>query len=56
MNNLKTIAVRGGLLAMIVFASACVVAPREGYYDNDHHRYYHENQWHDCGERDEHCR
>jgi hypothetical protein len=52
----KLLAVRGCLLGLIVFASACVVAPREGYYDNDHHRYYHENAWHDCGERDEHCR
>jgi hypothetical protein len=44
------------LLALITLASACVVAPREGYYDGNHHRYYHENAWHDCGERDEHCR
>jgi hypothetical protein len=52
----KLIAVRGCLLGLIVFASACVVAPREGYWDHDHHRYYHENAWHDCGDRDEHCR
>jgi hypothetical protein len=47
-----------GTLAAI--ASGCVVAPRdsyhEGYYDRDHHRYYHERGWHDCVERDEHCR
>jgi hypothetical protein len=49
--------VKGGfLLGLIALASACVVAPREGYYDSDHHRYYHENNWHDCGDRDEHCR
>lgn len=55
---------RGGLvLGLIALSSACVVAGpgyhdgyREGYYDRDHHRYYHENRWHDCGERDEHCR
>jgi hypothetical protein len=49
--------VKGGiLLGMIMFASACVVAPREGYYDHDQHRYYHENTWHDCVDHDEHCR
>jgi hypothetical protein len=48
--------IKGGLLlGLMVLASACVVAPREGYYDGSHHRYYHENAWHDCGERDEHC-
>jgi hypothetical protein len=56
------------LLGLIVVASACVVEPREGYrdepregyrdgyYDSDHHRYYHEHRWHECVERDEHCR
>ncbi len=49
------------LLGLISLASGCVVAPghggyREGYYDHEHHRYYHENRWHECGERDEHCR
>lgn len=28
---------------------------REGYYDRDHHRYYHDHGWRECGERDEHC-
>jgi len=32
------------------------VVPREGYWDRDHHRYYHEHEWHDCGDRDDHCR
>ncbi len=50
------IAARGCLLGLIVFAAACVVVPREGFYDRDHHRYYHEHAWHDCGEHDEHCR
>jgi hypothetical protein len=49
------------MLGLISLSTACVVAePREGYhegyYDRDHHRYYHENGWHDCVERDEHCR
>jgi hypothetical protein len=49
--------VKGGImLGMIMFASACVVAPREGYYDHDQHRYYHEHAWHDCGDHDDHCR
>jgi hypothetical protein len=55
MNNSKSIAKGSFLLGLIVIATGCVVAPREGYYDGDHHRYYHENTWHDCGERDEHC-
>jgi hypothetical protein len=37
-------------------AQGCVVAePREGYYDHEHHRWYHEHAWHDCVEHDEHC-
>jgi|HubBroStandDraft_1064217.scaffolds.fasta_scaffold542696_2 hypothetical protein len=43
------------LLASTLLASGCVVEPREGYYDRDHHRWYHEHGWRDCGERDEHC-
>jgi hypothetical protein len=30
------------LLGLIVFASACG-EPREGVYDRDHHRWYHEH-------------
>jgi len=44
-------------MVMIGLASGCVIAPREGYYDHDHHRYYHEHAWHECGGPDEHyCR
>lgn len=43
------------LLATTLLASGCVVEPHEGYYDRDHHRWYHEHAWHECGERDEHC-
>ncbi len=46
----------GFILGLILFASACVVAPREGQYDRDHHRYYHERGWHDCSEHSENCR
>ena len=51
----------GFMLGLIALSSACVVAEprdgyREGYYDRDHHRYYHEHGWRDCGDRDEHCR
>jgi hypothetical protein len=49
------------LLALTALSSGCIVAEprdgyREGHYDREHHRYYHEREWHDCGERDEHCR
>jgi hypothetical protein len=45
------------LLGLIALASACVIeTSREGYYDRDHHRYYHERGWHECVEHDAHCR
>jgi hypothetical protein len=50
------IAQTGIVLALLMASSACVVEPRNGYYDRDHHRYYHEHVWIDCGEHDEHCR
>jgi hypothetical protein len=57
MTNTQSMIRSGILLGLIALSSACVVAgEREGYYDRDHHRYYHENTWHECGERDEHCR
>ena len=28
---------------------------KEGYYDREHHRYWSEQAWHDCAERDVHC-
>jgi len=57
MKNSLSIAKGAFLLALIAIASsACVVSDREGSYDRDHHRYYHERAWHDCVERDEHCR
>ncbi len=60
MKNVATLAKNGVALALLVLASACVVAPREsyreGYYDRDHHRYYHEHAWHECAEHGEYCR
>jgi hypothetical protein len=59
MKNPKTLVTSSLLLGLMMMASACVVTPhdgyREGYYDRDNHRYYHENGWHDCVDRDEHC-
>lgn len=48
----------GIVMAMVMFAAGCIVAPppHEGYYDRDHHRYYGGGGWHDCGDHDEHCR
>ena len=55
--NTQLILKSGLLLGLAVLASACIVpGPREGYYDHGGKRYYHENSWHGCGERDEHCR
>jgi hypothetical protein len=59
MKNSITIVKGIFLVGMMALASACVVAPSEGYsegyYDHDHHRYYHEHSWHECGEHDSHC-
>lgn len=56
-------ALSGLLVTLMTFTSGCVVAPehgyhegyREGYYDREHHRWWHEHQWHECVEHDEHC-
>ena len=48
--------IASALLAGSLLATGCVVEPREGFYDRDHHRWYHEHAWHDCMENDEHCR
>jgi hypothetical protein len=47
------------LLPLMLAAPGCVIEPREGFYDRDHHRWYHEHAWRECGDRDhrdEHCR
>jgi hypothetical protein len=56
MINTKRIATGTFLLGLIGLVVGCMVGPREGYYDSAQHRYYHENGWHDCADRDEHCR
>ena len=39
MTNIQRVLRGGFLVAIVTFASACVVVePREGYYDRDHHR------------------
>jgi hypothetical protein len=57
---MRRIATTSLLLGLMAIMSGCVAGPRdgyrEGYYDHSHNRYYHENSWHDCAGRDEHCR
>jgi hypothetical protein len=47
------------MLASTLMASGCVYErdhePREGYYDHEHHRWYHEHAWVVCDDRDPHC-
>lgn len=43
------------MMGFMFVTQGCVVEPREGYYDHEHHRWYHEHSWHECVERDEHC-
>ena len=56
MKNSIRIAIGSLLLGIALLSAGCVIAPREGYYDHDHHRYYHERNWVQCGPNDEHCR
>lgn len=56
MKNTLRIAKSSLLVALISLAFGCVVTPADGYYDRDHHRYYHEREWHECGEHDTYCR
>jgi hypothetical protein len=56
METIGRIVMRSVLLGLAVLAAGCVVAPAEGYYDRDHHRYWHDHAWHDCVEHDDHCR
>ena len=41
------------LLGLLMLMPGCVVEPREGYYDHEHHRWWHEHGWHECD--DMHC-
>jgi hypothetical protein len=60
MNKTLTLPALALVCAFVGLASGCIIAPhdayREGYYDHDQHRYWHEHAWHDCGEHDDHCR
>jgi hypothetical protein len=58
MKSIKPVAFGSCLLSVLVmFLSGCVIAPqREGYYDRDHHRYWHDHGWVNCGPDDPHCR
>jgi hypothetical protein len=53
------------MLAPMFMVSGCVVdrehtvdrpVPSEGYYDREHHRWYHDHGWVVCDEDDLHCR
>ena len=62
--TLLRIALSGILLSLLSLTSACVIHTREGYnegyregyYDHEHNRWYHNHEWRDCVEHDEHCR
>jgi hypothetical protein len=57
MKNIRRIAQFSLVLGLLSLTSACIVAgPREGYYDREHSRYYHEHAWHSCSERSDYCR
>jgi hypothetical protein len=57
MKDIKRIVIGSIFLGLAVLTTGCVVAtPSEGYYDRDHHRYWHEHVWVSCGDRDDHCR
>lgn len=56
MTRILRMLIGGSALTLFFFTSGCVIAPREGYYDRTHHRYYHDHGWHRCTEHDAHCR
>jgi hypothetical protein len=57
MRSIRRIAMSSCLLGLLsMFLSGCIVTPREGYYDRDHHRWWHEHAWVACGPADDHCR
>ena len=70
MAGIRTIFSSTVLVGLVALGSGCVVhehdsgysgqaheeSYREGYYDREHHRYYHENKWHDCVVDDPYCR
>jgi hypothetical protein len=56
MSDVKSWVQGAVVLALMGASTACVVEPRNDYWDRDHHRYYHEHAWHECGDHDDHCR
>jgi hypothetical protein len=63
MSAIRFIARTSCLISAAALLAGCVIAPRDGYYDRDHHRYYQDHRWHDCRDRDDrgdrddpHCR
>ena len=61
MSITRTLTMGGMLLTLAAALSGCLIEPRdgyrEGYYDHEHHRYWHEHSWHECREHDdEYCR
>jgi len=70
MKRLNFIAVPAALMiaSAVVALSGCVVHDREvvhdggyaqgykeGYYDREHSRWWHDQAWHDCVQNDIHC-
>jgi hypothetical protein len=57
MKGIKRIALGSCMLAvMSMFLSGCYVENREGYYDHEHHRWWHDHAWVACTDADPHCR
>lgn len=70
MAGIRTILPFTVLAGLVALSSGCVVHEhdrgdaaaaheegyREGYYDREHNRYYHDNAWHDCVVNDPYCR
>jgi hypothetical protein len=57
MKHIRRIAQFSCLLGLLSLTTGCIVAgPREGYWDREHARYYHNHTWHECGERNDLCR
>jgi hypothetical protein len=67
MAGIRTILSHSFILGLLALSSGCVIhergggseareqAYREGYYDREHNRYYHEHTWHECMEHDPYC-
>jgi hypothetical protein len=67
MTRKHTVFCHAALIGLVTLSSGCVVHEgsssaareegyREGYYDREHSRYYHDKSWHDCLANDPYCR